>query len=58
MRRIIVSDVRFQILCKSCMVLIKTPIIAINNLKLAKNAMISGNGLSQEGEEKAQCCFT
>ncbi len=27
MRRIIVSDFRFQILCKSCMVLIKTPIM-------------------------------
>jgi hypothetical protein len=27
MRRIIVSDVRFQILCKGCMVLIKTPIM-------------------------------
>jgi hypothetical protein len=31
MRSIIVSDVRFQILCKSCMVLIKTPIVHGSN---------------------------
>jgi hypothetical protein len=31
---------------------------AMKKLKLAKNAMISGNGLPHKGEQKAQCCFT